>query len=144
MVDQYDTKTKQNLFLEAFCLTGVIKEAANAAGIHRNTVHYWLEHDTEFESQYALAIEDANDVVRLEIRRRAFGFPKELHYQGRKTGDTVEEYDSGMLSMLAKSRMPKEFRQNVAVESSESSDLMNIRERFLDRLAMMAERLAEE
>lgn len=135
------TEERQDAFLEALSVTGIIKDACDAAGIHRNTVAYWLENDPTFEPKFNDAKEESNDLIRRQIHNRAFGYRKELHYKGLKTGDTIEEYSESLLTLLARSRMPKEFRQNTGIELSESPELSEVRERFLDRLSAMAERM---
>lgn len=138
------TPERQDLFIEALAITGIIKDACDVAGIHRNTVAYWIEHDPSFEEKFNEAKEDANDLIRRQIHTRAFGYRKELHYKGVKTGDSIEEYSESLLTLLARSRMPKEFRTNTGIELSESAEMADVRERFLDRLAAMSERMQSD
>jgi hypothetical protein len=59
-------KETQEKFLKSFASNGNVRAACMAAGIDRSTVHYWNEHDQDFNMRYNLAKEDVNDTIRAE------------------------------------------------------------------------------
>ena len=61
----------QATFLKAFSMTANVRAACMAAGIHRSTVYSWQEHDEAFALEFREASEEANDVIRAELFRRA-------------------------------------------------------------------------
>ncbi|MGH2517370.1 MAG: hypothetical protein ACRDHP_17110 [Ktedonobacterales bacterium] len=124
-----EKRRAQAVFLATFATSANLRAAAVAAGIDRNTVYYWQEHDEAFSFRYKQAEADANDVVRAAIFQRAVvGVDKPLHYQGRLIKDeqgqrmTVKEYSDTLLIFLAKSRMP-EFREKQQIEHSGTIDV---------------------
>lgn len=143
-VDEARSDARKDVFLSAFSITGIIQDGVDSANVTRKTYYYWLETDPVFAERVKEAAEEANDNIRKNIYTRALGYQKPLHYKGRLTGDTIEEYSESMLTLLARSRMPKEFRQNTGIELSEAPELATVRERFLDRLAAMVERVSDE
>jgi hypothetical protein len=110
----------QEKFLKSFSITANMRAACMAAGIDRSTVYYWQEHDTEFSLRFNIAEQEANDVIRAELFRRAVqGYEKPLTSMGKlvynKDGkvETEKVYSDTLLSLLAKSRLP-EFREKQA------------------------------
>lgn len=108
----------QDTFLTTFAECGILKEAARAAGISRQIVYEWNEHDPAFKARFALAEADANDVIRGEIRRRGVQGVDEPVYQGGELVGTIRRYSDAMLKLLAASRMP-EFRDKLDVTSGD-------------------------
>lgn len=92
----------QDKFVEAFANAGIVLVGCRAAGVTRQTVDYWLEHDVEFSFKYNNARREADDRIRLEIWRRA---------------TTLEKASDTLLIFLAKSRMP-EFRDRVELDAT--------------------------
>lgn len=125
-------KAAQERFLEHFAQNANLTAACRYAGIERNTVYGWQEHDETFSLRYKQAEAEANDVIRAAIFRRAIvGVDKPLHYQGRLIKDengksvTVKEYSDTLLIFLAKARMP-EFRDKQQVELSGQLDITGL------------------
>jgi hypothetical protein len=115
----------QALFLNSLATSGIILHACRTAGVARQTIDYWREHDAKFAERYAEARADADDVIRAEIQRRAIeGFErrKSLHKSDGQGGlvldrvEAVTEYSDLLLIFLAKSRMP-EFRERGSAEA---------------------------
>lgn len=109
----------QALFLDAFATSGIILVACRAAGITRQLVDYWNEHDEDFGNRYGLARREADDRIRAEIQRRAMQGvqrSKPIFYKGQQVGsDVYVEYSDTLLIFLAKARMP-EFREKAIAE----------------------------
>lgn len=135
----------QEVFLGAFALTGIVKSGLDAANVARSTYYYWIENDPTFAERVEEAREEANDILRAQVRGFAMeGFEKPLHYKGLLTGDKIREHSDSLIQFWTRSRMPKEFRQNQGIELSESPEMADVRERFLDRLAAMSERIQSD
>lgn len=112
----------QEIFLQAFSMTANVRAACMKAGISRNTVYEWAEHDERFSLRYKQAELDANDLIRGELFRRAVqGYEKPVISIGKvvydKDGKPLMEkvYSDSLLSLLAKARMP-EFRDKQQVD----------------------------
>ena len=77
----------QQRFLEAFSVHGIIGMAATEAGVSRATVRGWLERDQNFRERFEGAEEDARNVIRQEIRRRAIeGWDEPVYSRGKLAG----------------------------------------------------------
>jgi hypothetical protein len=114
------------------------------AGISRNTVYEWQEKDETFGFKFRQASEDANDLIRGELFRRAVqGYEKPVVSVGKQVfvdGKPLMErvYSDNLLSLLAKARMP-EFREKQQIEHSGSIDVTGAKELLLQRLARIEE-----
>ena len=93
-------KRNKIAFLNAFCLTGNITTAAEAAKIHRSTVYVWQEHDEAFAQAFRVADEMATDALEAEAWRRAVeGVVKEtpVFHNGECVATVVEtRYSDGL------------------------------------------------
>jgi hypothetical protein len=117
-----ERKTAQKTFLDAFSMTANVRAACLKAGISRNTVYEWQEHDDTFSFQFKQATEDANDMIRAELFRRAVqGYDKPLVSMGKvvygQDGKPLNErvYSDQLLSLLAKARLP-EFKEKQQID----------------------------
>jgi hypothetical protein len=100
-------RSKKELFLDAFAEHANVMLAAREAGIHRSTVYVWLEQDEEFSLAYNQAKENAKDVIRAEIKRRAVdGWDEEVYQLGHFAGK-VHKYSDTLLIFQAKMLMPE-------------------------------------
>lgn len=113
--DKKRARSKKELFLDAFAEHGIVLKAAQAAGVDRRTVYKWLEHDETFTFAYNQAKENARDVVRAEIHRRAIeGWDEEV-YQLAQFAGTVRKYSDTLLIFHAKALM-EEYREKHHVD----------------------------
>jgi len=111
------TKESKRLFLEAYAEHANVMLAAKAADIHRSTVYDWQEHDQDFSFAFNLAREDAKDILRAEIYRRAKeGWDEPLVSAGMRLG-RVRKYSDTLLIFHSKMLMP-EYRDKHQVEVS--------------------------
>jgi hypothetical protein len=102
-------KERQKLFLAEFAQNANILLSAQKAGVNRCTVYKWLEHCPDFSFAFNQAKEDANDMLRAEVYRRAIeGVPEKVWQLGKYCGETTK-YSDTLLIFLCKARMP-EFR----------------------------------
>lgn len=90
----------KKVFLEAFAELGIVGHASRAAGIDRNTVYYWLEHDEQFAIAYRHAELAATEALEREAARRAVA------------GSDV------LLIFLLKARKPAMYRERYEVHHS--------------------------
>jgi AcrR family transcriptional regulator len=73
-------------FLEALADTGVVTDAAKAAGINSTTVYARRRGDADFAAAWEQALEDSADALEREARRRAVrGVQEPVVYQGQLT-----------------------------------------------------------
>jgi hypothetical protein len=123
-----ERKIAQETFLQAFSMTANVRAACMKAGISRNTVYEWQEKDEQFGFKFRQASEDANDLIRGELFRRAVqGYEKPVISMGRpvfieddkgQSKPMMERvYSDSLLSLLAKARMP-EFRDKQHIDVS--------------------------
>ena len=103
-------KQKQRLFLEAYAEQANVLLAARAAGVSRQMVYIWLEHDEDFFFAFNQAKEDAKDVLRAEIYRRGHDGVEERVFQQGMLIDVVRKYSDTLLIFHAKALMP-EYRE---------------------------------
>ena len=107
-------RERQRLFLACFAENANVLLSARAAGISRQLVYQWLEHDEPFSFAFNQAKEDANDVLRSEIYRRAVeGYTEQVVVAGKV--QTVRKYSDTLLIFLSKARMP-EFREKQTLD----------------------------
>ncbi len=107
------TQDKQAAFLVAFAQTAIVRASAQDAGISRRTVYDWLEHDEAFSLAFNQAKEDARDVLRAEIYRRAHDGWDEPVWGPTALKGTVRKYSDTLLIFHAKAMMP-EYRDKSA------------------------------
>lgn len=108
--ERMSKKTRQRVFLEAYAEHANVLASARAAGISRQAVYKWLEYDEDFSFAYNQAKEDAKDVLRAEIYRRAVEGWEEPVYQLGKYAGKVRKFDATLLIFQAKMLMP-EYRE---------------------------------
>ena len=136
------TQEAQDKFLKAFASNGNVRAACMSAGIDRQTVYRWSEHDEQFTMKYNLAKADVDDAIRAEIYRRGmFGEERYVVAQGKlvygpdgKTPLTFKEKSDTLLIFHAKSRMP-EYRDKQQVEHSGSIDVAGIANTLFNKVA---------
>ncbi len=112
-INKEQRKETQEKFLKSFAANGNVRVACMAAGVDRSAVHYWSEHDDQFNMRYNLAKEDVNDTIRAEIFKRAVigeeryvtSMGKVVYYENKPL--TIREKSDTLLMFHAKSRMPE-------------------------------------
>jgi hypothetical protein len=119
-----ERQNAQEKFLRTFSMTANVRAACMSAGISRSIVYVWQEKDEEFSFKFNIAEQEANDLIRAELFRRAVqGYEKPVVSMGKavygKDGKMLTEriYSDNLLGLLAKARMP-EFRDKQKVEHS--------------------------
>jgi hypothetical protein len=102
----------QDTFLDSFRVLGNISVACRAAGISRQSIYGWLEHDSAFSVRYHHAEQEAVDTLEAEAFRRAVrGVEKTVMSMGRVVmvnGKPLTEraYSDTLLLALLKAHHP--------------------------------------
>lgn len=122
-------------FLSALRETGIVRDACEAAGIHRTTAYASRNVDPEFGREWDEAIQEAADLLEREaVRRARLGVRKPVIYQGQLCGAwmdaegnvvpegtpgsrlvplSVTEYSDTLLIFLLKGVRPEKYREAV-------------------------------
>ncbi|NPV80809.1 MAG: hypothetical protein HPY52_11115 [Firmicutes bacterium] len=116
---------KKRAFLAAFGQVGNLTQAAEIAGINRNTHYDWMQ-DPEYAEAFEVAKKEAADRLEAEARRRAVeGVEEPVYYQGQVCG-TVRRYSDTLLIFLLKGALPDKYKERVANELSAGDDGLTI------------------
>jgi len=103
--------------LEALRTGATIRDVRRLHGVSQDWVYNRINHPDypHFKEQWNAAIEEGNDAIRDEIKRRAMdGVTQDVYHDGKVVGKR-KLYSDDLLKFLAKSRM-KEFSDRVEVE----------------------------
>lgn len=100
-------------FLAHLAETGILSDAAAAAGVNRTTVFRRRQDDPEFAKQVEEAIDMAADKLEAEARRRALEGVEEPVYQGGQMVGTRTVYSDSLLALLLKGRRKKVFAERI-------------------------------
>jgi len=110
------TARGKTAFLAEFAGRGIVKHAAKAAGISRQTAYRWYDEDAEFAAAWDDAQEEATDEMEQEAWRRAVeGVDRPVFQGGSQVGHT-HEYSDTLLVLMLKANRPKKYRENTALE----------------------------
>lgn len=96
-------------FLDRFAQCGIVKAAAQAAGINRTTVYGWLESDPVFKAAYQIAEQDGVDELEMAALTRAVDGVEEPVYQRGECVGYVTKYSDSLLMRLLEARNPEKF-----------------------------------
>ena len=96
-------------YLEVLALHGLPNKAARAARTTKRKVQELRDACIEFDEAVEAALEEANDALEEEARRRALhGYEKGIYHQGSLVAyETV--YSDSLLSQMLKAKRPREF-----------------------------------
>lgn len=95
MVQRNVTATKRATFLDSFRNCGVLRVAAEAAGIHRKTHYEWLKTDPKYREDFDTATRDAIEALEYEaITRATVGSLKPIFFKGEAITIPCQEDDS--------------------------------------------------
>jgi len=107
-------KQSQKKFLAAYANLGVIRQAAAAAEIHRNTHQKWMTTDPTYPPRFAAAQNDANDFLESVARQRAtIGWLEPVFYEGVECG-YKQRFSDRMLELLMRHNNPAKFGERPA------------------------------
>ena len=112
------TTRKRNRFLDALARSANVTEAARAAGLTRDQAVQIYGEDEEFARAWRSAVDEANDELEREARRRALeGTEEPVFYQGKECA-RVRRYSDTLMLALLKAERPEKFKDRVASEIS--------------------------
>jgi hypothetical protein len=100
-------------FLAHLAETGILSDAAAAAGVDRSNVFRRRQDDPEFAQAVEQAIDMAADKLEAEARRRALEGVEEPVYQGGQLVGTKRVYSDSLLALLLKGRRKKVFAERI-------------------------------
>lgn len=130
------TRAQIATFLAVFADTCNASLAAREAGRTRQVFYDLRKRDPGFRAAWAEAFRESYDLLEEELVRRArFGTPKEIFYQGRKTGTTLVFNDSVALRLLQFHR--KTIEAIRAADSAPRRDGKALFDALSDRLAQI-------
>lgn len=113
----------KHAFLEAYAQWANISHACRVAGVPRQNVYDWQEHDPEFAAAFHIAESAATERLEREAWRRAVeGTPYERtsYWHGEPVGtDHKIEYSDQLLMLLLRARKPETYREKVDVSVSQ-------------------------
>ncbi len=113
-----------NIFLAELAQSGNVSASARRAGIARGRLYKLKASDKKFAEAWAMAIEEAADLLASEAMRRAIeGFEEVKYFKGEPVG-TVRKYSDQLLMFLLKAYRPGMFSQhadNAATTSMEKN-----------------------
>lgn len=116
-------RAKKAAFLAAYALCGNITQAAQSAGVARQSHYEWIE-GKEYADAFAKAGEEATDRLEAEARRRAERgvmrkkFDKGVPVLDPETGAQYVEYEYSdtLMIFLLKGLRPDKYRDNIAIQ----------------------------
>ena len=112
-------------FLANLAECGVVKYAAELAGVSRSAPYDLADRDPVFKAEMAEANQAATQTAIREAWRRAVeGVDEPVFHQGSVCG-LVRKYDSSLLMFLIKQRDPS-FRESTKVEHSGRVDIATL------------------
>jgi len=100
-------------FLAHLAETGILSDAAAAAGVDRSNVWRRRQEDAEFAQAVEQALDMATDKLEAEARRRALDGVEEPVYQGGQQVGTRTVYSDSLLALLLKGRRKKVFAERI-------------------------------
>jgi hypothetical protein len=107
-------------FLNTLKLGGHVLNAAQVAGVTRQTAYKARDSDEDFALAWADAIEEATETLeRVAVRRSTVGTKRPVFYRGEVVGSTREMSDT-LLIFLLKSRRPEVYRDNAKPQHEHS------------------------
>ncbi len=140
-----EKRVAKETFLQAFSMTANVRAACLKAGIDRSQVYRWQEHDQEFSMKFNIAEQEANDLIRAELHRRAIqGYERPRVSCGKivydDNGEILKErvYSDNLLGLLAKARLP-EFREK---ESADTVQVDNVNILTIDTRLLSSDQLS--
>lgn len=107
---------EQHRAIENFTITGMVKSAADAAGVHRMTLVRWRKTNPDFALAWEEAREGVVDLLEDEAFRRAVnGIDEPTFYRGEVVG-SVKRYSDTLLGVLLRANAPEKYRENTKLE----------------------------
>jgi hypothetical protein len=108
-------------FLTELASTGNVTHSAKAAVVDKKTVYNHRHGDPDFAAAWLEAIDEANDTLEAEARRRAVNGVVEPVYQGGQKVGEILKYSDTLLIFLLKGNRPDKFRENLRIGGDDNA-----------------------
>lgn len=110
-VGRPDRPTQKQLdrFLHHFSQLGSVIDAAQRAGLHRNTLYAWRARDFEFAGRWEEARRLGRELLEDEAMHRALRPVDRTVWRNGRRFSSVQQYDSGMLKFLLRAHQPQVY-----------------------------------
>jgi hypothetical protein len=116
-ISEIRKRRAQARYLRSYAKTGNITTACRRAKISRPTLYRWRDTDQKFAKLEAEAVEQANDMLVREARRRAErGWLEPVYQRGVQVG-TIRKYSDALMITLLKGHRPEVYKDRVDVDS---------------------------
>jgi hypothetical protein len=128
---------QQRAFLAAFRKTGNVRLACEAAKVGRSSHYRWLSQDPAYRDAFAVAKEEAADLLEAEAFRRAVhGWDEPVGWYKGKAGGVVKRYSDALLIVLLKALRPNRYKERVEMRGALANlDLNLLPDEAIDRIA---------
>ena len=137
------TKAKQAVFLDALARTANVRGASREAGVASRTAYSRRAADPGFAARWDAALVHAWDELERELLDMALnGYTRTLIHAGR-SGDTLHDRDPKLMLTLHRSHSAHVAAIKSRTAPAPTVDHDSIRRRLRDKLALLADRLAE-
>ena len=113
----------KHAFLEQYAQWANISYACKVAGVPRQNIYEWQEHDADFSRAFKIAESAATERLEREAWRRAVDgspYKRTSYWHGEPVGtDEKIEYSDQLLQLLLRARRPDVYREKVDVAVSQ-------------------------
>ena len=113
----------KHAFLEQYAQWANISYACKVAGVPRQNIYDWQEHDADFSRAFKIAESAATERLEREAWRRAVDgspYKRTSYWHGEPVGtDEKIEYSDQLLQLLLRARRPDVYREKVDVAVSQ-------------------------
>jgi hypothetical protein len=110
----------QAKFIQVFKQTGIVRAAAEAAGIDRQRVYEYRDKHPKFAAEWAKAIDESTELLELHAIKRATLGEDEPIWMNSKQGPqlvgTKKVKSDRLLEFILRARKPHLYRENQTVE----------------------------
>ena len=138
------THPQKRAFLVAYAQCGVVKRAAKAAEVSRESHYDWKAEDSDYARAFDFARLMAADALEDEAVRRAQLGTIEPVYSGGKRIGFKRRFSDRLLAMLLAGRKPEYGRSTIehqgAVKHEVAIDLSDLDDRDLDELERLLQK----
>jgi hypothetical protein len=111
----------QRAFLAAYAETGVLKNAAKAAGVTRVNHCRWMKEDPAYAEKFEQLFEQVCERFEAEaIRRAVDGYQDPVYQAGKLVGYRLK-YSDTLLMFMLKAMRPEKYREKLPEFSIENN-----------------------
>lgn len=126
-------RTWEKGFLAVLAESGNVRAACDAAKVSRQVAYAYRADNEAFAAAWALALEEAADLLEQEARRRAYeGWDEPVYgkLEGKFAGEgrigVVRKYSDSLMQFLLKGAKPEVYRERTDVRHSGKIDVTKL------------------